>query len=293
MAKQVGTSDDFTLTDQKTTVQTNSPSARNHVEEPLNNESYYQPSPFYSVCTGLGRLMPWDMIIPSTCFAASAVCWYDPNLCPSLSFMMLGFFVLFFESIVTYFKGYAFRGIRGGMVEFMELLTREEKTKKKDCPLDALAHVISRMSESETMFAALKRSTSKFLSDEDFAQDIIIMVQRSLIKASESVDLQRTIEGMTKKSIVAAVSDQSFLKELMRHIMEAIVASSQDEDLTSAIRSIVREAVRDAFSDEEFNNVLTNAISNQLSDGALYRAAASGIMKAPFGRNKPSSENKN
>lgn len=228
--------------------------------------------------------MPWETIVPSAWFVAAAVCWYDPQLGFSIAFMMVGFTYLFMDSLATYFTKPAVQGMSAALTDALNTFASEENSEQADLLFDALTETISKALQSHALVSTLKHSFAETLQDDELQQVGIDTLQSALIKASENDEFQETALNVTKKAFIAALSNEAFVKELMESVVNAIVMASQDEQLTKSILGVVTQAVSEALADDDFTSELRGAVKDALRDGDIYRAGATGMISAAFGR---------
>lgn len=231
-----------------------------------------------------GRSVPWDIAIPASFLAASAACWYAPDFAPSVTFALLGFATLFFDSVATYFTKPAATGLSLVLTDSFQTFADEENAEETDRLLNALANSIGRALQSSALTSTVKSSIIDVLKDDDLQAATIYTLQSALIKASENEGFRDTAMDMTKRAFVGALSNEDFVKALMTSIVSAIVSASQEEELTKSIMGVVTQAVSEALADEQFVGEITGAVKECLRDGDFYRASASGMIKAALGR---------
>lgn len=243
------------------------------------------------MATVIGRSMPWEVLVPSVWFVASAVCWYDPQLGSSVFFMMVGLTYMFMDSLKEYFTKPAVQGMSAAITDALNSFASEENSEQADLLFDALTDTISKALQSRALMKTLKGSITETLKDDELQQAGIHTLQSALVKASEDEEFQKTCMNVTQKAFISALSNEAFIKELMESVVNAIVMASQDDQLTKNVLGVVTQAVSNALNDEDFTNELRGAVKDALRDPDIYRAGATGMVAAAFRRQTGSATN--
>ena len=226
---------------------------------------------------------PWETIIPAAFFLASALCYVNPSLAPSLAFALLAFVTIFVSPVVTYFTKPATEGLMGTVTDAINAITDDQYSEKRNEFFDAFAALISKSVQSTALKAALMESLVTSLMNDDLHDAVLQTLQSALIKASENEGLRSTGLNIVKQAFVGALNDEDFVRDLMSSIVSALVQASKEEELTSSLLDVVTRAVSQALAEENFTAEIRGAVKDTLRDGDLYKAGAKGIVAAAFG----------
>lgn len=204
----------------------------------------------------------WDVIIPSSLFAASAICYIDPTMAPSIIFALLAFATLFISPVMQYFTKPATQSLTYTLTDALNTITDEGHSEQREKLFFAIADLISKSLQSTALTSALKESLVSSLMDED---------------------VRSTAQNVVKQSFVGALNDEDFVHDFMTSIVGAIVQASKEEELTQSVLDVVTRAVSQALADESFVKEIRGAVKDTLQDGDIYKAGAKGIVSAGLG----------
>ena len=221
----------------------------------------------------------WEVLIPGSFFVASAICYVDPSLAPSLLFALLAFGTVFISPMVAFFTKPATEGLTGTVTDAINTITDDRYSEQREKFFDAIALLISKSIQSNALKAAITES----LMDEDLQDATLNTVQMALIKASENEDFRKSSLNIVRLAFVQALNDEEFVRDLMSSIVGALVQASKEEELTTSILDVVTCAVSQALADEKFVNEIRGAVKDTLQDGDIYKAGAKGMISAAFG----------
>lgn len=225
----------------------------------------------------------WDILIPSTLFLASALCYQNPQLAPSIAFTVLGLATIFITPVMKHFTKPATMSLTTTLTDAMNTITDDKHDEQTEKLFNAIAGLISKSVQSSALTATLKESFVASLMDDDLHEATLNTLQHSLVKASENDQLRLTLLDVTKRAFVGALNDENFVRDLMTSIVSALVQASKEDEITSAILEVVTRAVSQALADETFVQELRGAVKDTLQDGDMYKAGAKGILAAAFG----------
>jgi len=225
----------------------------------------------------------WDVIIPASLFAASAVCLVDPSLAPSIMFALLALATVFVSPVVTYFTKPATAGLTDTITDAINTITDDRYSTQREKLFYAIADLISISVQSEALKKALKESLVSSLMDDDLHDATLNTLQTALLKASENEGFRSTALDVVRSAFTGALNDEDFVRDLMESIVGAMVQASKEEELTQSMLDVVTRAVSQALADEKFVSELRGAVKDTLQDGGIYKAGAKGIMSAAFG----------
>ena len=228
----------------------------------------------------------FDVLIPSTFAAASAVCYVKPELSASVLFLILTLSTIFIQPVVNYFTAPATENLTGALTEALNTITDERNRDKREKLFGAVSELISESVNSPALQSTIKQSLLSSLMDEDLHDASLDTIQLSLVKASQNDSFQSATLGLIKQAFTAALNDEAFVGDLMQSIVGAIVQASKEEELTKSVMDVVTLAVSQALDDERFVAELRGAIKDTLQDGDIYKAGAKGILTAAFGGGK-------
>lgn len=228
-------------------------------------------------------IVPWEITIPATFFAAAAACMYDPTMAPSITFIMIGCALCCYKSVMSYFTKPASEGLTSAMTDSMILFAQSEE--QTDRLLDALAVSLERALQSSSLQGIVKKSFMEILSDDELQEATIQTLQKAMKKASENQEFQDTCFDVVKRAFVGALNNESFISESINSGVSAMVTASQDAILRQNVLSVVTQGVSSALNDDEFLEEIKNVIKACLEDEDFFRSGAKGILKAanPFG----------
>ena len=225
----------------------------------------------------------FDVLIPSTFAAASAVCYLRPELFACVLFLILTLSTIYVQPVVNYFTAPATENLTGALTEAINTITDERNSDKRERLFDAISELINKSVNSAALQGTIKRSLLSSLMDEDLHDASLNTIQLSLVKASQNDSFQNTILSVVKRAFTAALSDEDFVGDLMQGMVGAIVQASKEEELTRSVMDVVTLAVSQALNDERFVAELRGAIKDTLQDGDIYKAGAKGMLTAAFG----------
>ena len=228
----------------------------------------------------------FDVLIPSTFAAASAVCYVKPELSASVLFLILTLSTIFIQPVVNYFTAPATENLTGALTEALNTITDERNRDKREKLFGAVSELISESVNSPALQSTIKQSLLSSLMDEDLHDASLDTIQLSLVKASQNDSFQSATLGLIKQAFTAALNDEAFVGDLMQSIVGAIVQASKEEELTKSVMDVVTLAVSQALNDERFVAELRGAIKDTLQDGDIYKAGAKGMLTAAFGGGK-------
>ena len=223
---------------------------------------------------------PWEIIIPSSLFAASAVCWIDPTIAPSIIFALLAFATINITPVMQYFTKPATEGLTITITDALNTITSEKHSEQREKLFFAIADLISKSVQSTALRTTLKESLLSSLMDDDLHDATLNTLQTALIKASENEGFRSTALHVVKEALVGALRDEDFVRDLMSSIVGAMVQASQEEELTQSVLDVVTRAVSQALADESFVSEIRGAVKDTLQDGDLYKAGAKGMISA-------------
>lgn len=231
----------------------------------------------------LNEFKQWDIVIPATFFVASAICWVDPTMAPSIIFALLGFATVFVSPVMTYFTKPVTEGLTMQLTDALNTITDEEHSEQREKLFYAVADLISKSVQSTALMNAMKASLVSSLMDDELHEAALTTLQTALVKASQNESFRSTALDVAKQAFTGALSDEDFVRDLMSGIVGAMVQASQEEELTQNFLDVVTRAVSQALADEHFVNELRGAIKDTLQDGGIYTAGAKGMVSAAFG----------
>lgn len=231
----------------------------------------------------------WEIIIPGNLFFASALCYQNPQMAPSIAFAMLALATIFITPVMAYFTRPATMSLTATMTDAINTITDDKHDEQTEKLFNAVAGLISKSVQSSALKATLKDSFVASLMDDDLHEATHNTLQHSLVKASENERLRLTILDVTKRAFVGALSDAGFVRDLMASIVSALVQASKEEELTSSLLDVMTRAVSQALADEAFVQEIRAAMKDTLQDGDLYKAGARGVLAAAFGQGMSSS----
>lgn len=226
---------------------------------------------------------PWEIIIPSSFFAASAVCYAQPTLAPSLLFGLLAFAAVFVSPMVRFFTRPVTEGFTCALTDAINTITDDRYSDQREKFFDAIASFISKSFQSTALKAALKESLVASLTDEDLQNAMLNTLETALIKASENEGMRSAALSIIRQAFIQALNDEEFVRDLMSSIVGALVKASKEEELTSAILDVVTRAVSQALADENFTKEIRGAVKDCLRDGDIYKSGVKGMLSAAFG----------
>lgn len=217
----------------------------------------------------IGRVLPWETVIPASLFLCSALCYARPELFPSILFGLLAFAGIFLDSIGAYIT----RRMSWAISESLTVFSDDRQNQ-----------------QINKVITTVKNFIIGLLTDEELHAAAIRTLQSSLIQASENTEFRDTALDVTKRAFVGALSDEKLIGELVDAIVDAIVSASQNEKLRKTMLEVVTQGMSDALEDEKFVSIFRGAVRDTLKDKDLYRAGARGILAAanPFS-NAPAS----
>ena len=226
----------------------------------------------------------WDIIIPSTFFVASALCYQNPQLAPSIAFTVLAFATFFITPVMKHFTKPATMSITTTITDAMNTITDDKHGEQTEKLFNAIAGLISKSVQSSVLTATLKESFVASLLDDDLHEACLNTLQHSLVKASTNDNLRLTLLDVTKRAFVGALSDENFVRDLMSSIVSALVQASKEDELTSSVLDVITRGVSQALEDESFVQELRGAVKDTLQDGDIYKAGAKGMFAAAFSK---------
>ena len=247
----------------------------------LKDEQRWRPSMISNRYKYNETTTPWDIIIPSSLFAASAICWIDPTIAPSIIFALLGFATVNITPVMQYFTKPATEGLTVTITDALNTITSEKHSEQREKLFFALADLISKSVQSTALRTTLKESLLSSLMDDDLHDATLNTLQTALIKASENEGFRSTALHVVKEALVGALRDEDFVRDLMSSIVGAMVQASQEEELTQSVLDVVTRAVSQALADESFVSEIRGAVKDTLQDGDICKAGANGIDKCP------------
>lgn len=224
----------------------------------------------------------WETAIPATLISAAAVCWLDPNKFPAVFFVFCGLSFVFRNPLLETLTRPVSRHLSDSATATVEqVLTNSERF---DRILNALVGASQRAMESVPLRSTLKQAIVESVRDEDLHDVVLATTTSAIVKASKDDGLREALTVIAKQGVLEALRDQDFMKDIVSSLVQSIVASSQDPELKRAILVVATEAVSTALQDEKFVAVFRQVMKDCLSDGALYRAGASGLIGAFTGK---------
>ncbi|KAL3789978.1 hypothetical protein ACHAWO_002032 [Cyclotella atomus] len=226
---------------------------------------------------------PWEILIPSSFFAASAICYMEPKLAPSLLFALLAFATVFISPMIAFLTKPAAEGFTITMTDAINTITNDTYSEQRDQIFNAIASLLSQSFQSTALKAALKESLVSSLTDEDLQDATLNTLQNALIKASENEGMRSAALNIIRQAFIQALNDEEFVRDLMSSIVGALVQASKEEELTCAILDVVTRAVSQALADEKFTREIRGAVKDTLQDGDIYKSGVKGIFSAAFG----------
>jgi len=225
----------------------------------------------------------WDIIIPSSLFLASAICWLDPSIAPSIIFAILGFSSVYITPVMQYFTKPATQSLTTTLTDALNTIADEKHSEQREKLFSAVSDLLVVTLQSETLTTTLKQSLLASLMDDDLHEATLNTLQTALIKASENEGFRTTALFVVKDAFVGALNDEEFVRDLMSSLVGAIVQASKEEELTQSILDVVTRAVSQALADESFVSEIRGAVKDTLSDGDIYKAGAKGMLSAGLG----------
>mmetsp|Transcript_46451 Transcript_46451/g.97616 ORF Transcript_46451/g.97616 Transcript_46451/m.97616 type:complete len:271 (+) Transcript_46451:108-920(+) len=236
------------------------------------------------VISNINETTPWDVIIPASFFAASAVCWVDPSMAPSIVFALLAFATIFVSPVMAYYTKPVTVGFTDTLTDALNTITDDSNSEQRDKLFFALADLISKTVESDALRNTIRVSLISSLMDEELHGAVLNIIQTALVTASEDEAFRSTALDVVNRAFTGALNDEVFVRDLMSGVVGAMVQASKEEELTQSILDVVTRAVSQALADERFVAELRGAVKDTLSDGTLYKAGARGMVSAVFGQ---------
>lgn len=236
-----------------------------------------------TLTNNINETTQWDIIIPSSLFLASAICWLDPSIAPSIIFAILGFSTVYITPVMQYFTKPATQGLTTTLTDALNTITDEKHSEQREKLFSAVSDLLSVTLQNETLTTTLKQSLLKTLMDDELHEATLNTLQSALIKASENEGFRRTALFVIKDAFTGALNDEEFVRDLMSSMVGAIVQASKEEELTQSILDVVTRAVSQALADETFVSEIRGAVKDTLSDGDMYKAGAKGMISAGLG----------
>lgn len=225
----------------------------------------------------------WDVIIPASLFTASAICYVDPFLAPSIILAILAMATINVSPVMAYFTKPVTEGLTDTVTDALNTITDENYSEKRERLFSSVADLISKTVQSPALTNSLKESVLSCLLDDDLHDATLITLQTALIKASENDIFQATVMDVVKQAFTGALNDENFVRDLMTSIVGAIVTASKEEELNQSVLDVVTKGVSQALANENFVAELRGAIKDTLADGDIYKAGARGMVSAAFG----------
>ncbi|KAL7533960.1 hypothetical protein ACHAWF_004674 [Thalassiosira exigua] len=227
---------------------------------------------------------PWDTIIPASLIAASAICWVDPSVAPSILFALMAVATIFISPVMQYYTRPATEELTHALTDALNTITDERNAEQREKLFNALAELTSEMVQSSALMNTLKKSLVYSLMDDDLHEAALDTLQTALIKASENEGFRSTALDVVKRAFTGALNDEEFVRELMSSIVGAMVQASKEEELTQSVLDVVTRAVSQALANESFVAEIRGAVKDTLQDGEIYKAGARGMVSAAFGQ---------
>jgi predicted histidine transporter YuiF (NhaC family) len=104
-------------------------------------------------------------------------------MAPAITFFILGFTVLCFDSVASYYTVPATMAMSKAVTDSMSAFADEKNKEQTDKLLDAMAGSIARALESSTLKNTVKKSIIETVSDDDLQLAAITTVQKAMKKA--------------------------------------------------------------------------------------------------------------
>ena len=224
----------------------------------------------------------WETAIPATMISAAAICWIDPSKFPAVFFVFCGVGFLFRDPILEVLTRPISRHLSESATGTVEELLKNEK--RFDRILNAGTDALQRTLESVPLRSTLKTAIVESMQDEDLHDVVLATTTNAIVKASKDDGLRKALTVIAKHGVLEALRDEDFMKDIVASLVRSIVASSQDPELKEAILVVATEAVSTALQDEKFVAIFRQVMKDCLSDGALYRAGATGLIGAFTGK---------
>lgn len=224
----------------------------------------------------------WETAIPASLISAAALCWLDPTKFPSVFFVLCGLSFLLRDPLLEVLTRPVSRHLSESATSTVEGLLADDH--RVDRLLAAGHRALQRTMDSAPLRSTLKGALVDSMQDVELHEAVLKTTTKAIVKASYDEGLRQALTVVAQHGVLEALRDEAFMKDIVTSLVRSIVTSSQDPELKHAILVVATEAVSTALQDEKFVAIFRQVMKDCLSDGALYRAGASGLLGAFTGK---------
>ena len=147
--------------------------------------------------------IPLDILIGGSCFAASAICLYRPELAPTIIFFFVGCAAFVAEVWVKEVAApSATKTVSNIMTHSLQSFVSKENNDDTDRLLDAVSGSIARALQSKSLVSTVKSTISETIQDDDLQSAVISTLQSALVKVSQNEGFQNTTMEVTRRAFL-------------------------------------------------------------------------------------------